>query len=135
MKNKGRLFFGLGFISIISVSLSSCGDTGTNQLPNPSSPPGNSPAILQDLGEFSIECNGSSRGGAQQQSQKVPFPQQQQTGCNPQQKFEFKQSEISNFDLRLNCEDRVLVVKNKGLDEKEKQLPIQSDGSVQGEIQ
>lgn len=89
------------------------------------------------LGGFTFDCeNGSS---SQQQSKQVPF-QQQQTCTQPdnaqqQQTLKFTEQKLSDFEVQLDCSDRVVRVKNKGEDEEEKSLPIQSDGKVQGQLQ
>lgn len=129
-----KIFLALSVSALSGVAFIHCGDgngsSNNNPDPNPAT---NAPGAATDLGNFNLSCGGESSGQSGQQKQ-VPFQQQQQSGCKPQ-KFQFQQQQAVNYDIDLDCDQKRVIVRNKGADQKQQSLPIQSDGTVKGSLQ
>jgi hypothetical protein len=116
-----KLWIFCGLSALSTAALLSCGQEGN---------PVNDESSTQSIGNFNFSC-----GGEASQNQ-VKFQQQQQSGCGGQ-KLAFQKSKISDFDMDLDCKNKVVQIKNRSNEAGAQQaaiLPIQRDGSVKGKI-
>jgi hypothetical protein len=86
----------------------------------------------------SFSCDEGGQGQSSQQKQ-IRFSKQSQSQngferCD-EPDFEYKGAQVVNLDMNLDCDNQQVVVKNKGFDGKQKQIPIQNDGSVDGSLE
>jgi hypothetical protein len=125
----------IGYVCTLGLLVVSCSDqVSQNAGTAPNNPNPSSTAVASvNIGNFDVSCGQQSSIG--QQSQKVPFQQHEQEGCNSKHNIKFSHSQVSDFDVNLECDLDRVVVKNKGVDSKESTFPIQSDGSVNGQMQ
>jgi hypothetical protein len=132
MNNSPRLF-GLAFTAstMLGLTLAGCGMMDPKDLLDGEH---TSPSMLHDdTGSYNMSCGG--RGGSSYAKQ-APFKQSaQNSSCKPSQKFEFPQKKVADYDVDLDCSGRRVVVHNRGADQKQQELPIQSNGKVQGKLQ
>jgi plastocyanin len=120
----------LGSICLLLV-LGACGggseDTSFRFQPGAAYSPTTTP-----LGNFNVKCGQTP---AQQVQQKIPYQQQQQQSgpsCSPQ--FEFYSAVATDFDVNLDCRNGRVLVTSKGLDQSSIAIPIQQDGSWNGQL-
>ncbi|MBC7690842.1 MAG: hypothetical protein H7222_03680 [Methylotenera sp.] len=136
MKKKSFMLAGV----IAAATLAGCGNNDSQDLTTNGG--GTTSPSATSLGGFALNCE--DQNGSNQQGQQKQVPYQQQQSCTQQQsstspvqqkqKLTFKDSKVSDFDVTLACDRRVVVVKNKGFDQKEQTIPISSDGSVKGTL-
>jgi hypothetical protein len=123
-----RILMVVGMGALSGATLVHCGSDnggGATALA-PTSNPG---SASTDLGNFNLSCNGQASG----QQKQVPFQQQQQAGCK-KQNFQYQQQKAVDYDVNLDCDNKQVIVKNKGQDQQQQSIPIQSDGSVKGKV-
>jgi hypothetical protein len=120
----------VGCLAALAGALSSCNDDDNAA----AAPP---PLNAEALGGVNFNCGDGSQQ-QQQSTQQVPF--QKDPACTPAQntpaqKFEFQQSKLADFDIRLDCEDRQVVIQTRGRDSRTQTLPIAFDDTVNGQIE
>jgi hypothetical protein len=118
-------------------ALSGCGEENGTSL--------NAPPSAANLGGFNIGCGDTSTASTDpsssqgQQQKNVPFQQQQscvqQSSPNQQQQqIKFVGQKVADFDVKMDCVNRVVRVASKGKDKQSQTIPIQSDGTVKGAL-
>ena len=141
MKNNITLCWIGALSALAAVTMVSCGDNGKNDLagsaPNPGTAPAPPSGLSDNFGAINFKCDNQQGGQQQQQQKQVPY--QQQSSCVPsqqQQKVQYQtQSKVTDFDIDLDCKNRVVIVSNKGSHTKSQTLPIASNGDVNGKLQ
>ena len=132
-----KIKFHIAMMSIFALMASSCGGGGEGQLAGsvPVLSNANYQPTAEPLGGFKVGCG--TQQNQQPAQQQIPFKQQQQqtdpTSCSPQ--FQFYQSKFSDFDVQIDCDNNRVNIKSSGPDQQSKNIPIQSDGSVKGDLQ
>ena len=125
----------LTLVSFIHGCGSSSSSTPSSQStpPAPDMPPASPNASTNATGDFNFSCG----SGSNQQQQQSGFSPQQSCVENPgpKQQLHFPQMGVSDFDVRLDCDNRIVFIKNNGVDSGAQQsLPIQDDGTVSGSL-
>jgi hypothetical protein len=105
-----------------------CGMNGASRAPSFAS---DTQVGSPPLGGFNLNC----KGGMQQQQSSY----QQQDNCGKSygqatQSFEFVESKVSDFDLKLDCDNRYVSAQTKGQTSQQAYFPIEQDGSVKGKM-
>ena len=136
-----RFVFAAAMSTLVLVSfIHGCGSNNSDSPPaqsttpvSPDMPVASPNATTNTTGDFNFSC-GSSTSNQQQQSHFNP-QQSCQENPGPKQPLHFPQMGISDFDVRLDCDNRRVFIKNNGIDSSPQQsLPIQDDGTVSGSL-
>ncbi len=138
MKTENRrhkvILLELGLILTSMVLLHACGSPRQDDAPDAAKENTTQQPATGPTGGFNLSC------GKQlpQQYQQAGYQQQQgcvaQSGGKKGQAFAFKDSRVSDFDLSLDCANRVVVAQSKTALDQQTAIPIGADGSIKGSL-